>query len=127
MTFFTLSEGGQKQIPVHGRPHARLGLALELCALRFMGFVPDDLTNAPLEAVTFVPRQNSLTRALQVYDRLVKTLFTLSYLESQDYRRCINAQLNKGGSCTRSRIFHSRWNGSLAGGAQLSWRAPNQV
>jgi hypothetical protein len=42
---------------VHAGPHARLGFGLELCALRFMGFVPDDLTSAPPEAVTFVARQ----------------------------------------------------------------------
>jgi hypothetical protein len=57
ITFFTLSEGDQKQIPVHAGPHARLGFALELCALRFMGFVPEDLTSAPPDAVTFVARQ----------------------------------------------------------------------
>jgi TnpA family transposase len=39
------------------------------------------------------PRQNILTRALQEYGRLVKTLFILRYLESEDYRRRINAQL----------------------------------
>jgi len=57
VTFFTLSVEDQEQIPVHAGPHARLGFALELCALRFMGFVPDDLTSAPPEAVTFVARQ----------------------------------------------------------------------
>ena len=39
-----------------------------------------------------------LAHALQEYGRLVKTLFILRYLESQDYRRRINAQLNKGES-----------------------------
>lgn len=57
ITFFTLSEEDHVQIPVHAGPHARLGFGLELCALRFMGFVPDDLTSAPPEAVTFVARQ----------------------------------------------------------------------
>jgi TnpA family transposase len=41
-------------------------------------------------------RQTALTRALQEYGRLVKTIFILRYLESEDYRRRINAQLNKG-------------------------------
>ncbi len=57
ITFFTLSEEDQKQIPVRAGPHARLRFGLELCALRFMGFVPDDLTSAPPEAVTFVAQQ----------------------------------------------------------------------
>jgi TnpA family transposase len=44
------------------------------------------------------PRQNVLTRPLQEYGRLVKTLFILRYLENEDYRRRINAQLNTGES-----------------------------
>jgi len=51
------------------------------------------------------PRQNVLTRALQEYGRLVKTLFTLRYLENEDYRRRINAQLNKGESLHALRDF----------------------
>ena len=51
------------------------------------------------------PRQNSLTRALQEYGRLVKTIFILRYLESEDYRRRINAQLNKGESLHALREF----------------------
>jgi TnpA family transposase len=51
------------------------------------------------------PRQNVLTRALQEYGRLVKTLFILRYLENEDYRRRINAQLNKGESLHALRDF----------------------
>jgi TnpA family transposase len=42
------------------------------------------------------PRKNRLTRALQAYGRLAKTIFILRYLESEDYRRRILGQLNKG-------------------------------
>nr|WP_303652785.1 Tn3 family transposase [Paludisphaera mucosa] len=42
------------------------------------------------------PRKNRLTRALQEYGRLVKTIFILHYLESEHLRRRIQAQLNKG-------------------------------
>src|SRR3954452_23906339 len=38
-------------------------------------------------------RQNALTRALQEYGRLVKTIFILRYLESEQLRRRINTQL----------------------------------
>jgi TnpA family transposase len=51
------------------------------------------------------PRQNILTRALQEYGRLIKTLFILRYLENVDYRRRINAQLNKGESLHALRDF----------------------
>jgi TnpA family transposase len=46
-----------------------------------------------------------LTRPLQEYGRLVKTPFILRYLQSEDYRRRINAQLNKGESLHALRDF----------------------
>ena len=42
------------------------------------------------------PRKNRLTRTLQEYGRLIKTIFILRYLESEQLRRRINTQLNKG-------------------------------
>ena len=50
-------------------------------------------------------RQNALTGALQEYGRLVKTLFILRYLESEQLRRRINTQLNKGESLHSLREF----------------------
>ena len=50
-------------------------------------------------------RQNALTRALQEYGRLVKTIFILRYLESEQLRRRINTQLNKGESLHSLREF----------------------
>jgi hypothetical protein len=55
--FFTLSDRDLASIPRSSAPHNRLGYALQLCALRFMGFVPDDLSSAPPEAVAFVAQQ----------------------------------------------------------------------
>lgn len=43
-----------------------------------------------------LPKQNNLVKALQEYGRLIKTVFILRYLGSEEYRRAINAQLNKG-------------------------------
>ena len=57
VTFFTLSERDLASIPRTSPPHNRLGYALQLCTLRFMGFVPDDLRSAPPDAVAFVARQ----------------------------------------------------------------------
>jgi TnpA family transposase len=42
------------------------------------------------------PRQHILTRALQEYGRLVKTIFVLRYFHNEAYRRRIGTQLNKG-------------------------------
>ena len=44
-------------------------------------------------------RQNALIGALKEYGRLVKTIFILRFLESEQLRRRINTQLNKGGYC----------------------------
>src|SRR6185436_16525313 len=52
--FFTLSDRDHESIPHYSASHNRLGYALQLCALRFLGFVPDDLSSAPAEAVAFV-------------------------------------------------------------------------
>ena len=38
-------------------PENRLGLAVSLCALRFLGFVPDDIASIPDEALLFVAGQ----------------------------------------------------------------------
>jgi TnpA family transposase len=55
--FFTLSERDLDSIPRFSAAHNRLGYALQLCALRFMGFAPDDLSSAPPEAVAHVAQQ----------------------------------------------------------------------
>ena len=51
------------------------------------------------------PRQNALTRALQEYGRVAKTLFILRYLGSEPYRRRIGVQLNKGEALHALRRF----------------------
>src|SRR6266516_7982573 len=66
------------------------------------GWVTASLFISKLQAY---PRQNVLTRALQEYGRLIKTLFILRYLENTDYRRRINTQLNKGEALHALRQF----------------------
>jgi len=51
------------------------------------------------------PEPNRLLEALQEYGRLVKTIFILRYLNSEDYRRLINRQLNRGESIHSLRRF----------------------
>ena len=48
---------------------------------------------------------NRLLQALQEYGRLIKTIFILRYLNSEDYRRRINRQLNRGESIHSLRRF----------------------
>ena len=55
--FFTLFGRDLDSIPRSNAAHNRLGYVLQLCALRFMGCVPDHLTRAPREVVAYVARQ----------------------------------------------------------------------
>jgi hypothetical protein len=45
--YFTLSERDQLVVQEQRRAHNRLGFALQLCALRYLGFVPTKLLSAP--------------------------------------------------------------------------------
>jgi hypothetical protein len=56
-THFTLSRADRRQVPTTASPANRLGFALQLGALRFLGFCPDDLSTAPEMVVAFVARQ----------------------------------------------------------------------
>lgn len=58
-----------------------------------LGWVTASLFISKLQSF---PQQNALTRSLQEYGRLVKTIFILRYLDSEEYRRRISTQLNKG-------------------------------
>jgi TnpA family transposase len=61
-------------------------------SLKF-GWVTASLLVSRLQAK---PRKNALTRALQEYGRLQKTLFLLRYTQDIDLRKRIGRQLNKG-------------------------------
>ncbi len=55
--YFELSGGELSAVrSVRGATN-RLGFALQLCALRLMGFAPDELQSAPAQAVAFLARQ----------------------------------------------------------------------
>ena len=56
-TYFTLSRADRRQIPRTTSPANRLGFALQLGTLRFLGFCPDDLSTVPEAVVAFVARQ----------------------------------------------------------------------
>jgi TnpA family transposase len=57
------------------------------------GYVTASLLISRLHAS---PRQGQLTKLLQEYGRLVKTIFVLRYLEDEAWRRRVHTQLNKG-------------------------------
>ncbi len=57
VAFFTLSEADKNRIPVYSAAHNRLGYALQLCTLRYMGFIPDDLQKAPSAVIDYIAGQ----------------------------------------------------------------------
>jgi TnpA family transposase len=57
VTFFTLSDEDKARIPVSSAASNRLGFALQLCTVRFIGFVPNALTSMPAPVVEHVANQ----------------------------------------------------------------------
>jgi TnpA family transposase len=55
--YFTLTPEDLEEINRKRQPCNRLGFSLQLCALRYMGFCPDNLQKTPLEIVTFLSHQ----------------------------------------------------------------------
>lgn len=55
--FFTLTDADRQQVPTKASSANRLGFALQLCTLRYLGFCPDNVTRAPLPTVTYVAAQ----------------------------------------------------------------------
>lgn len=55
--YFTLSERDQLLVRGQRRAHNRLGFALQVCALRYLGFVPAKLHSAPPAAVGHLAEQ----------------------------------------------------------------------
>ena len=67
--YFLLSVDDQREVNRQREPCNRLGYALQLCTLRYLGFVPTDFTATPEVVVTFVAEQLGITpRALVLYD-----------------------------------------------------------
>src|SRR5215470_846149 len=75
--FFWLSEDDHQVIHRQREAHTRLGFALQLCALRYLGFAPDDLRTTPEEVVRYVAGQLDVPMAaLRAYGQRVKTRTT---------------------------------------------------
>ena len=56
-SFFTLTDSDLKVIPIKSAGYNRLGFALQIGALRYMGFCPDDLTTTHPSVVKYVASQ----------------------------------------------------------------------
>jgi TnpA family transposase len=75
--FFLLTEDDQRVINQQREAHTRLGFALQLCAVRYLGFAPDDLHTTPSAVVTYIARQLEVSpEAIHAYGRRRKTRTT---------------------------------------------------
>ncbi len=96
ITFFTLSDEDKARIPVFSAAPNRLGFALQLCTLRFIGFVPDALTIMPGPVVEHVASQLGVApRVLASYGARAhtRTDHLQEVLEYLGYRRASRGDL----------------------------------
>jgi TnpA family transposase len=55
--YFRLTQDDLNLIQRQRRSFNRLGIAIQLCALRYLGYCPDDLQQTPLAVLTFIAKQ----------------------------------------------------------------------
>ena len=66
--YFTLSASDLELVRQQRGDHNRLGSALQLCALHYLGFCPDDLVTPPPADISFVADQlQVISAALRAY------------------------------------------------------------
>lgn len=74
ITFFTLSDADKTQIPVKSAPYNRLGFALQICTLRYLGFLPDNLNTITANVVQYVAEQLEVpSKSLSEYGQRSQT------------------------------------------------------
>lgn len=83
---------------IEGRINVRLLRENWSDLLRFAASVQNGAVPAPLalKRLSAYPEQNHIAAALREYGRIVRTLFTLDWIESPDLRRQATEELNKG-------------------------------
>jgi TnpA family transposase len=84
--FFQLSDDDQREARGQRNAQNRLGYALQLCILRYLGFVPDNLQAIPHEVVTFVAEQLEI-------DPSVFTLYARRRRTQTDHQLNVQAYL----------------------------------
>lgn len=57
IAYFLLTPDDLVEIQYGGTDAQRLGFALLLCSLRYLGFFPVDIQNTPINIVGYLPRQ----------------------------------------------------------------------
>jgi hypothetical protein len=71
---FTLTGTDRTLVPTTSAPANRIGFALSLCALRYLGFCPEDLSTAPESVLWYVSEQLGVpSEALKRYGGRAQT------------------------------------------------------
>jgi TnpA family transposase len=93
-TFFTLTPSDLSQIPQTSANYNRLGFAIQLGALRYLGFCPDEITTAPSSVIVYTANQLGIDPpSLSTYaqrpqtrtDHLLKIQEYLGFRRASDY------------------------------------------
>src|SRR5713101_3427513 len=84
--FFLLSDEDRQETQRQRDPQNRMGYALQLCILRYLGFVPDDLQATPHDVVAFVAEQLEI-------DPSVLTLYASRRRSQTDHQLHVQAYL----------------------------------
>ena len=84
-TYFTLVPADNTLVKAQRGDHNRLGFALQLCALRYLGFAPDDLASAPDPVVAYVAEQLGVAVDALVYYGQREQTRTNHLQEAQSY------------------------------------------
>ena len=91
--YFTLDVDDLRWVRSHRGAATRLGLAVQLCGLRFLGFVPADLASTPpdvtqrlAERVRVAP--SALSRYVATVDGRLRRLHVASVVERAGWRSC---------------------------------------
>ena len=90
---FTLTGADRDLVAIRRGAANRLGLALQLCALRYLGFVPRNLSAAPRSAACFVADQLEARHDL--------SCAALAHTEEFLYRRAVEVSWTRGRSFGR--------------------------
>jgi len=72
--YFTLSLSEKSLIPIYSQDYNRLGFSLQICTLRYLGFVPSNLKSIPPSVLEYLGSQLKLNITdLKGYGKRVKT------------------------------------------------------
>src|SRR6187200_3178187 len=90
LTVFAVSEADRRFLDRYRTDANRLGVAIQLCTLRYLGFCPAPLDDAPGEVIAHLAKQLDVTPSvLHAYGtrRMTRSVHFQEVLDYLDFRR----------------------------------------